>query len=457
MMMLLYSALLTLGLILSAPWWLFRMATTERYREGLRQRLGFVPAALKAAIAGKRVVWLHAVSVGEVLAATRLVAELEAALGEGWAVAVSTTTRTGQALAQQRFGAERVFYMPFDFAFAVRAYLRALKPAALILMESELWPRLLHECSRRNIPVAEANARVSDRSFRRAMRVRALWKHLVRKPTLWLAQSEEDARRLMALGARPETIQTSGNLKYDIQPKTTIMIGALSPLLSRRALVVAGSLLEPEENKLLDRWWTIRSKSPEAVLLLAPRHPDRFADVAKIAQHPGFSVYRASELLAQSESKQPLQRLRPLCIIILDTIGDLAGMYALANVAFVGGSLVPRGGHNPLEPARFGIPVIMGSSFENFRDIVTKMQAADAIRIVDDEDQLEATLIHLLTQPAEAKALGQRGRAVFESQQGATARTVTAILSMIESGMDPGAPRLASETWVSTEADGSAQ
>ena len=153
MMMLVYSLLLTMGLILSSPWWLLRMATTQRYREGLRERLGGVPARLHEAVRGKRVVWVHAVSVGEVLAASRLIGELEAALGEGFRVVVSTTTRTGQALARERFGAERVFYMPLDFAWMVRAYLRALQPAALVLMESELWPRMLHECVRRGTPV----------------------------------------------------------------------------------------------------------------------------------------------------------------------------------------------------------------------------------------------------------------------------------------------------------------
>ena len=150
---------------------------------------------------GKRVIWLHAVSVGEVLAASRLIVELETALGEGWRVVISTTTRTGQALARERFGADRVFYFPLDFAFAVRAYMRALKPAALVLMESELWPRVLHECKRAHIPIVVVNARVSDRSFARATRVRGIWGRMLRKVTLWLAQSEEDARRLCAMGA----------------------------------------------------------------------------------------------------------------------------------------------------------------------------------------------------------------------------------------------------------------
>ena len=177
--MALYSLLLVTVLVVSAPYWLLRMVFSSksrgRYRAGLRQRLGSVPAALRAAVAGRQVVWVHAVSVGEVLAATRLVAELEAALGEGWSIVVSTTTKTGQALAKERFGGERVFYYPLDFAWAVRAYLRVLRPKLLVLMESELWPRMLVECGRMGVPVAVVNARVSDRTYARGLRVKAVW------------------------------------------------------------------------------------------------------------------------------------------------------------------------------------------------------------------------------------------------------------------------------------------
>src|SRR5471032_2526770 len=221
MLMLLYSAFLAAGLALSSPWWLLRMATTERYREGLRERLGRVPARLRefvGGVAAGRVIWIHAVSVGEVLAASRLVAELGEALGastgDAWRIVVSTTTRAGQALARERFGAERVFYFPLDFAWAVRAYLRVLRPAALVLMESEIWPRMLHECAKEKIPVVVVNARVSDRSFRRGTKLRVLWGRALKMVSLWLAQSEEDARRLVEMGA--ENVKVGGNLKYDV-------------------------------------------------------------------------------------------------------------------------------------------------------------------------------------------------------------------------------------------------
>lgn len=429
--MLLYSALLTFGFAISSPWWLLRMATTRRYREGLRQRLGAVPASLIGAVQDKQVVWLHAVSVGEVLAASRLVGELEAALGAGFCAVISTTTRTGQTLARERFGSERVFYMPLDFAFAVRAYLRKLKPAALILMESELWPRMLHECSRMGVPVAVVNARMSDRSFTRTMRVQSVWGRVMRKPTLWLAQSDEDALRLVITGVRTESVRVAGNLKYDIRAaKQSRITESIRRASTGRKIVVAGSTVgdrRASEDQIflqavMVQVWQIY---PETLLVLAPRHPERFQEVAALAKGMA-STACATELLERGEDTPLTER-----IVILDTIGDLAAVYGVADVAFVGGSLVRRGGHNPLEPAQHGIPVLMGPSFENFRDIVAKMQEAGGIAIVQDKDRMHAALVELLANSDRAKAMGERGRRVFEEQQGATARTVEALVAMI--------------------------
>ncbi len=445
MLILGYGALMGLGLLLSAPWWLVRMAATERYREGLRERLGVVPARLLAAVAGKRVVWVHAVSVGEVLAVSRLVQELETALHEAsggsshhsaWTFIVSTTTGTGQAMARARFGTERVFYFPLDFGFAVRPYLRALRPALLLLTESELWPRLLHECEAAEVPVAVANARISDRSFRRALRVRKLWKRVLGKVTLWLAQSDEDARRLLTLGADPGAVEVAGNLKYDLRAMgETPMSRRLGPSLSGARLVLAGSTLEGEEAQFLALWPELHRAFPQAVLLLAPRHPDRFERVADAIRGSGYPFFRCSELLSHAEP------LAGGAILLLDTIGDLAAMYGLAEVAFVGGSLVQKGGHNPLEPARFGIPVLMGPSFENFRDIVAKMGAGGGIRILRNRGELSAALTDLLGKPEAARAMGERGLAVFNREGGATARSVAALLPMLQEAAQDEGPK----------------
>jgi 3-deoxy-D-manno-octulosonic-acid transferase len=431
MSMLAYSALLTLGLVLSSPWWLVRMATTERYREGLRQRLGAVPARLVEAVQGKCVVWVHAVSVGEVLAASQLVGELEASLGDGFRVVISTTTRTGQALARERFGVERVFYMPLDFAFSVRAYLRAIKPTALILMESELWPRMLHECGRGGVPVVVANARMSDRSFGRAVRMQWIWGRVVRKPALWLMQSEEDARRLIRVGAPADRVQVAGNMKYDIRaPKLSLMPEWIRRVAAGRAIFVAGSTVEgvpPEEELVIGAWKQWLRDGTNALLVLAPRHPERFRAVEALLQP--FRYAKASEWAALGDEGK--SDSRGIEVVLLDTIGDLAAVYGIADAAFLGGSLIRRGGHNPLEPAQFGVPVVMGPSFENFRDVVAKMQAAVGIRIVQDQDELGRAVAELLGHRDQAKAMGERGRLVFEERQGATARSVKEIVAMI--------------------------
>ena len=465
--MLLYSLGLTVALVISAPWWLLRMATTERYREGLWQRLGGVPAALRKAVQGKRVVWVHAVSVGEVLAASRLVGELEAALGAGWTAVVSTTTRTGQALARQRFGEARVFYYPLDFGWAVRAYLLALKPAAMVLMESELWPRMLEECSRRAIPVAVVNARVSDRSFARGTKLRVVWGPALRKVTLWLAQSEEDARRLVAMGARADAVTVAGNLKYDVRaPKESRVAELIREAAGRRPIIVAGSTVDSsddfrEESAIIRAWESGPRRVHSALLVLAPRHPDRFGLVESVVCEFVYAKASNVALFGEEHGLKPMEerahnsvhgREKELGIVLLDTIGDLASVYATADVAFVGGSLVPRGGHNPLEPAQFGVPVVMGPFYENFRDIVETLIIASGISILDSPaglstslrsgrddnfervDKLEKELMRLLDHRDAAKAMGERGRRIFEKQQGATARTVAAMVEMIRTG-----------------------
>jgi 3-deoxy-D-manno-octulosonic-acid transferase len=455
-MIVLYSLLLLVGLTVSAPWWVLRLLTTERYREGLLQRLGRVPSALRGFVAGKRVVWIHAVSVGETLAATRLVQEMEAALGEGWCVVVSTTTRTGQALARERFGAERVFYYPLDFAFAVRAYLRVLRPEVFVLMESEVWPRMLHECRRLGTPVVVVNARVSDRSFVRGMRMRAVWGRVLREVSLWLAQSEEDARRLVAMGADAESVRAIGNLKYDVRAQKSSRVAELmKEAAAGRPILVAGSTVDDRsgvhgvwEEELVIQAWAGALREIGVLLVVAPRHPERFA-VAEIRTSEFLSVNASSwrGTPTQDDDEAVVVGGAPIAplyapivegrieIVLLDTIGDLAAVYGVADMAFVGGSLVLRGGHSPLEPAQFGVPVVMGPSYENFRDVVGKMRAANAICIVKNVEELEGVLLGMLNDREAAKAMGERGRQVFEAQQGATARAVEAILAHIKAAM----------------------
>jgi 3-deoxy-D-manno-octulosonic-acid transferase len=423
MWMTVYSFLWMLALGVSAPWWLWRMAASGRYREGLGERLGLVPERLRAAVAGKRVIWVHAVSVGEVLAVERLVAELRAALGDGWVVAISTTTTTGQKIARERLAGCPVFYYPLDFSFAVRRYLRVLRPALVVLVESEFWPRLLVECAASRIPVAVVNARVSDRSFPRYMRLRWLWKPLLGKVSLFLAQGEESAERLRAIGAPGERVRVSGNLKYDAPaPVASSNMQDLRPLLEGRIVVVAGSTHAGEEEMVLGAWPEILHAAPDAILVIAPRHPQRFAAVAKIIEGYRYPASSITSLKAEGTTELDAGE-----VLLLNTVGDLAAMYQFATVALIGGSLVAKGGHNPLEAARFGVPVVMGHSFENFREIVTQMESEYALLLSTAED-LALALGIALTQ---RDRMGKRGRAYFERQAGATKRSIQELTELI--------------------------
>jgi 3-deoxy-D-manno-octulosonic-acid transferase len=423
-----YSALLAAVVVLGAPWWLVRMATSGRYRVGLAGRLGVIPKGLGEAVARRRVIWLHAVSVGEVMAASELVRELRARLPE-WVIAISTTTETGQRLARERFSGTPVFYMPLDFRFVVRRYLKVLHPSLIILMESELWPNLMDVCAEQGIPVAVVNARVSDRSLPRYLRLKRLWRPLLEKVSLFLAQSEENARRLVRIGAPSNRVRVAGNLKYDVKAAGE---SAMTKLIAERLpngakVLVAGSTLDGEEKMLLEAWPRVLEAVPQAVMVLAPRRTERFAAVANLVAERKLAVVRASELRGGDGA------IAQGGVVLLDTIGDLASVYSLGAVAFVGGSLVAAGGHNPLEPARFGVPVVMGESSENFREIVEAMSEADGIRIVR-MDGLAEILVELLTKNDESRGVGERGRGVFDAQAGATRRTAEALLGLVEEG-----------------------
>jgi 3-deoxy-D-manno-octulosonic-acid transferase len=423
--MTIYSALLAAVLVVGAPYWLVRMMTSGRYRAGLAGRLGRVPGELRAAVREKHVIWLHAVSVGEVMAAARLVEELKVAL-PGWVVAVSTTTETGQTLARQRIKGSPVFYLPLDFAVVVRRYLGVLQPKILVLMESELWPRLILECSKVGIPVAVVNARISDRSLPRYLRLRKIWRPLLAKVSLFLAQSTESAKRLVLIGVPEVRVRTSGNLKYDVRAAAgNAMTGRIGALLGGARLVVAGSTLADEETAVLAAWSSMLEAAPDAVMLIAPRHTDRFNEVAGLVEKSAHPFVRCSRLLTGAITVAPFTGGT---VLLLDTIGDLAAVYSLASAAFVGGSLVPMGGHNPLEAAQFGVPVAMGASYENFREMVEMMRSEDAIRVTTREG-LAGMLVTLLGD--EGKAVGARGLAVFEAQAGATGRTVEALLELL--------------------------
>jgi 3-deoxy-D-manno-octulosonic-acid transferase len=429
MILFFYNLALLGALLAGSPWWLWRMATTQKYREGMGERLGRVPKHIvdvDPPRPGPPVIWLHAVSVGEILAIGRLVAELDRDCRRH-RVMISTTTRTGQALARERFGAGRVFYCPLDLPWAVRAYLNALRPRMLILAETEFWPNLLNGCFRRNIPVAVVNARISDRSWPRYQMLGRLWKPILSRISRVLAQTETDADRLRALGCRTEIVTVAGNLKFDVratvEAEATRLLKAISP---PPRFLVAGSTLEGEEAALIAALPSLAATDPALVMVLAPRHPERFGAVAALLEVSGLRWIRRSAWTTQTSAPQ-----RRIQVVLLDTIGELASVYSIATVALVGGSLVPAGGHNPLEPAQFGVPIVMGPHYANFRAITEDLLARQAIRIATRAELAQA-LAALLTDPAEAKAMGGRARQVFDEQAGATGRCVQAIRALLE-------------------------
>jgi len=386
--------------------------------------MGRVPAHLSSIASSVRVIWVHAVSVGEVLAVSGLVEHIRQNFGD-YRVLVSTTTDTGQELARKRFGEENVFYFPLDFASAIRPYLQVLKPEMIILAETEFWPNFLRLAHSSGARIAVVNGRISDRSWPRYRRFRWALRRMLAQIDLFLAQTEEDRARLLSIGAEPARVQVTGNLKFDVSlPLPPPVVESLRRAFNAEdahPVLVCGSTVDDEEPVLLKAFENVRVEHPRAVMILAPRHPERFDIVANLLQQLGMPFTRRS-----------LWAGEPLAggVLLVDTIGELAALYALADLAFVGGSLVPRGGHNIIEPARHGVAIVVGPHTENFRDIVTLFQRRDGVRVAGVSD-LPLTFMHLLSQDAERRALGQRAADTVQSQMGATARTLAALRTLL--------------------------
>jgi 3-deoxy-D-manno-octulosonic-acid transferase len=414
-----YSLLLACVALVSLPWWLLQMLRLGKYRSGLAERLGFVPVRLNDARPGS--IWVHAVSVGEVVAVTPLISELRQKYPDKQ-IFVSTTTATGQALARQRFGENRVFFMPLDFGFAVRPYLKALQPHILVLAETEFWPNLLHLAGKRGAALATVNARISDRSFPRYRRFKWFFGRVLANMDLFLAQTAEDAARLRAIGAATERVRVSGNLKFDVRPASgSVLVNDLRSVIGKSKespVIVCGSTAEGEEEPLLAAFKVVQQQFPSAMMVLAPRHPERFEKVAAMISSAGIALLRRSAWA----SPQPI----PSGVFLLDSVGELAAIYALADIAFVGGSLVPTGGHNILEPAQYGAAIVVGPHTFNFREIVSIFEQGDAIRVVPSAT-LGPQFLALLNEPQERERLGRRAKDLFAQYAGATRRTLDAL------------------------------
>ncbi len=416
-----YSALLGLALLISLPYWLWQRLRHGKYRSGLEQRLGRVADSLKSQ---QPVIWVHAVSVGEVLAVSRLVELLKSQL-PSYRVVVSTTTDTGQTLAREKFGEANVFYFPLDFAFAIRPYLTAMKPRLVVVAETEFWPNFLHLSHQSGARIAIVNARISDRSWPGYQRFRSLLTGVLRQIDLFLAQTDEDRKRLIDIGVPADRVQVSGNLKFDVAlPAAPPIVASLRAAFEQAGstpILVCGSTVEDEEPLLLQAFVNVLASHPKAVMILAPRHPERFEEVAKLLEDLGVHFWKRS-----------LWSGEPIVggVLLIDTIGELASLYALADIAFVGGSLVPRGGHNIIEPAQHGVAIVVGNHTENFRDIVGLFRSRDAVRVVGPAE-FPLVLMELISNPEERAALGRRASETLQSQTGATERTLAALQALI--------------------------
>ena len=426
-MYLAYSLLLTLGLIVLIPRFLYQALAHGKYVAGLRQRLGQLPPIDHSS---KPAIWLHCVSVGETQAARPLVSRLRSEFPD-YFLLISTITTTGQTLAQDVFAnqADAVVYFPFDWAWTVRRALKAIKPNLVLIMETELWPNFLRECGTQNIPVALVNGRISAKSFHRYRLVRFFLRKALSDLSIAVMQSDNDAKRIAALGMPDAKLFVSGNLKFDVDAgaingKTTEIFRKRFDIKPEQSVVLAASTHSPEEKIIIKSFLALRDKH-NVRLVIAPRHPERFEEVANLIQGTGLISARRSRDQTVDDVKAD--------IILLDTIGELPAIYSLCTVVFVGGSVVNKGGHNVLEPAMTGVCIVTGHHTQNFQAIVELLVEADAIVQLpaiepEEVDQyLTRILGELLSDNHRRNELGKHAREIVQQNQGAADRTIALI------------------------------
>ena len=426
-------------MIFLAPYYLLRGWRRGESAQAFRQRLGSAPAeiaakASQAAASGANAIWIHAVSVGEVLAAKPIVDGLRTRFPQR-PIFVSTTTETGQRLARERLAnADGVFYFPLDWVVPVRRALRAIRPSTVIVMETEIWPNFLREAKRSHVPVIFANARISPKSFARFKRweflVGPFFAETIEDAALFLPQTPEDATRLGAMGAAPPQMEIIGNLKYDAEPP------AMSPFAvwlqqqireqERWPVIVAGSIVAGEEDAVIAAYDMVQRQWRHTLLILAPRKPDRFEAAAKLSAEGGWKVLRRSQL----DLSLPLDE--DVDVLLLDSIGELAALYSFADVTFVGGSLVASGGHNILEPAWFSRPPVFGTSMENFQDMADQFLDGRASVQVASAQSLGKVWIQLIENSALRDAMGKSALAIAERNRGTAKRSLDRIVPLID-------------------------
>lgn len=419
-----YQLILGAVLAISAPWVLARRG--RHYLQTLLPRLGFPEKGEReVAVPRTGTLWIHAVSVGEVSVAETLTKGLPEAIP----LVVSTITPTGQERARKVFrGRASVAYFPFELGFAVRRWFSRFRPEALILVEGDLWPLVLRGARRRGVPIVVVNGRISDRSFPRLRRLRRWLGPLLGPVDFFAMQTTVDRDRLVALGVGADRVAVTGNLKFEtaLPDRLPALEAAFEALAGDRPILIAGSTMAGEEELVLEAFRRLLDDGTKALLMLVPRHPERWGDVYRLAVARGFAVAKRSEF-----DQEPAARETE--VVLLDSLGELAALYRLAASAFIGGTLVAKGGHNPLESARFGVPTVVGPSMENFREMAGHFDAASAWSRVDSAGSLASTWGRWLDHPGEAAEVGRRGARLIESHRGALEATLAALQPILRS------------------------
>ncbi len=417
-MYILYNLILVLATVVLSPYMLFKLATVPKYRGGMSQKLGRVRKGVLKVLAGTRPIWVHAVSVGEVMAAHPLIRDLRKRY-PGRKLILSTVTVTGNFTAKKRVPeADAVFYFPFDYPWIVRRVIRIINPAIVLVAETELWPNFFRELKRQGIPSALINGRISPRSYGNYLKFKRFFTQVFENVTLFCMQSEEDASRIRDIGAPPDRVMVTGNLKFDqkISPAHHQPVA----IAAGRKVITAGSTHRGEESILLEIFSRLRKKYPDLVLILAPRHPERFDEVCGLITSSGYECQRRTRL------KGPVRD-----VVLLDTIGELRAFYSACDIAFVGGSLVKVGGHNLLEPAAMKKPVIFSRYMFNFKEISEALIRAGGGIMVKDKEELYAKLDNLLSDKQLSASMGEKAFKIIAANSGATARTIDAVHGLI--------------------------
>jgi len=411
-------------LVLCSPWLVYAAIRKGKYRAGFGAKLlGRVPVRQGT----ERCVWLHAVSVGEVNLLGPLLTRLEQQHPD-WVCVISTTTKTGFELAKVKYAPRTVFYCPLDFSWAVRSAMKRIRPNLLVLAELELWPNLIWAAKKHGAKVAVVNGRLSDRSFRGYQRVRPLVARLLQSLDAIAAQNDEYAERFCRLGARPQSVYRTGSVKFDgaqtdrDNPKTR-QLADLAGIRPDDVVFLAGSTQEPEEQLALDVYRELAPTYPRLRLIVTPRHPERFQEVAELLDRSGLPWQRRRRL--EEDGSDPRAR-----VLLVDAMGELGAWWGTAQIAFVGGSMGARGGQNMIEPAAYGAAVAFGPKTSNFRDVVALMLARQAAVVVADGEQLPAFVRRCLAEPDFAAELGRRARQLVLEQVGAADRTCQLLESL---------------------------